>query len=425
MLKKAEAPSDQEALPETPPLGIHDPEAFAVNLARTIEQIGHAASAYLKPREEGTRSFDFADNLTEVVKSLNKVAEFWLADPERTAEAQNRLLFDYFDLWTATMKQMMGGTAAPVAEPDPRDKRFADPEWTQNAFFALLKQFYLITSRWAESLVDDADGLDPKVQRKAAFYVRQISSALAPSNFVLTNPELLRETLASDGANLVRGMRMLAEDIKAGGGDLKIRQSDPSQFVLGENIATTPGKVVFQNDLIQLIQYAPTTEKVLKRPILIVPPWINKFYILDLNEEKSFVKWCVERGQTVFVVSWVNPDERQAKKGFEEYMREGVLASVDAALSISGADGVNAIGYCVGGTLLSVALAYNAAKGDDRIKSATFFAAQVDFSNAGDLSVFADEEQIQSLEKQMGVRGYLEGRSMAAAFNMLRPNELI
>ena len=312
-----------------------------------------------------------------------------------------------------------------MAEPDPRDKRFADPEWSQNAFFAFTKQIYLVTSRWAEAMVEDAKGLDPHVQRKAAFYVRQIVSALAPSNFVLTNPELLRETLASDGANLVRGMHMLAEDIKAGGGDLKIRQSDTTGFVLGENIAITPGKVVFQNNICQLIQYQPTTGTVLKRPLLIVPPWINKFYILDLNEEKSFVRWCVEQGHTVFMVSWVNPDERQSMAGFDEYMREGIFECVEAACSITKADGVNVIGYCVGGTLLTVALSYAAAKGDNRIKSATFFAAQVDFTNSGDLSVFADEEQIESIEKKMGVRGYLEGRNMAAAFNMLRPNELI
>jgi polyhydroxyalkanoate synthase len=424
MLKKAETQNDEAPAPDSP-LGIHDPEAFAVNLARTLEEIARALSAYLKPREEGKRSFDFAEGLSEVIKTLTKVGEYWMGEPERTLEAQNRLLGGYFDLWASSMKRMMGDTTASVAEPDPRDKRFADPEWSQNSFFVFIKQIYLITSRWAESMVDDAEGLDPRLRQKAAFYVRQIVSALSPSNFVLTNPELLRETLQSDGANLVRGMRMLAEDIRAGGGDLKIRQSDLSGFVLGENIATTPGKVVYQNNICQLIQYAPLTETALARPLLIVPPWINKFYILDLNQEKSFVRWCLTQGHTVFVVSWVNPDERQAKASFGEYMREGIYESVDAALSITGADGVNAIGYCVGGTLLSVALAHAAAKGDDRIKSATLFAAQVDFTNAGDLSVFADEAQIESIEKKMGVRGFLDSRNMAAAFNMLRPNELI
>jgi polyhydroxyalkanoate synthase len=424
MLKKAETPTASAQLPENA-VGIRDPEAFAVNLARTIEELGRAASAYLKPREEGKRSFDFADGLTEVVKTLTKVAEYWMSDPERSLEAQNRLLGGYFDLWAASMKRMMGDPTASVAEPDPRDKRFADPEWSQNTFFAFIKQIYLITSRWAEGLVEDAKDLDPRLRRKAAFYVRQIVSALAPSNFVLTNPELLRETLQSDAANLARGMRMLAEDIRAGGGDLKIRQSDLSQFVLGKNIATTPGKVVSQNDICQLIQYAASTDTVLKRPLLIIPPWINKFYILDLNEEKSFVRWAVSQGHTVFVVSWVNPDERQAKASFAEYMRAGIFDSIDAVRDITGSDQVNTIGYCVGGTLLAVALASAAAKGDQRIKSTTLFAAQVDFTHAGDLSVFADEPQIETLEKEMSVRGYLEGRNMAAAFNMLRPNELI
>src|SRR5262249_44924932 len=231
--------------------------------------------------------------------------------------------------------------------------------------------------------------------------------------------------LTSNAAKLVRGMHMLAEDIERGGGHLKIRQSDSSMFEVGRNLAITPGKIIYQNELMQLIQYAPATETVLKRPLLIVPPWINKFYILDLTPEKSFVKWCVEQGHTVFVISWVNPDEHQAKQGFGDYMREGILASVNAALNITGSDGVNTVGYCVGGTLLAVTLGYLAAKRVDAIKSATLFAAQVDFTNAGDLSVFADKEQIESIEKQMSVRGYLEGRNMAAAFNMMRPNELI
>ena len=207
------------------------------------------------------------------------------------------------------------------------------------------------------AMVEDAKGLDEHTRQKAAFYVRQIANALAPSNFAFTNPEVLRETLAENAGNLVRGMHMLAEDIKAGGGELKIRQSDASKFKLGENLATTPGKVIHENDLCQLIQYEPTTKKVLKRPLLIVPPWINKFYILDLNPEKSFIRWCVEQGHTVFVISWVNPDEHQAKKSFEDYMREGIFESLDVIEKATGAKGVNAVGYCVGGTLLSVALA--------------------------------------------------------------------
>jgi polyhydroxyalkanoate synthase len=405
--------------------GVHDPEAFARNVAALVEEGAKALSAYLKPREEGKVVFDLGDSLTEVIKTLGKVTAYWLGDPVRALEAQNRLYAAYLGLWMVSLQRMMGQPVVPFATPDAGDKRFLDPEWSNNAFFDFLKQFYLVTTRWAFEMVDDARDLDPHTRQKAAFYVRQIANALAPSNFIVTNPEVLRETLASDGANLLRGMKMLAEDIAAGGGTLKIRQSDASKFKLGVNLATTPGKVIFQNDLCQLIQYEPATARVLKRPLLIVPPWINKFYILDLNPEKSFVRWCVEQGHTVFVISWVNPDRRQAKKSFEHYMREGVLECLNVIQKETGAKGINAVGYCVGGTLLAVTLAWMAAKGDDRIKSATLFATQIDFTHAGDLKVFVDEDQIAAVEKKMSVRGYLEGHNMASAFNMLRSNDLV
>jgi polyhydroxyalkanoate synthase len=241
---------------------------------------------------------------------------------------------------------------------------------------------------------------------------------------VLTNPELLRETLGSNGENLVRGMHMLAEDIEAGGGDLKIRQSSADQFEVGRNLAVTPGKVIYQNELMQLIQYEPSTPTVLKRPLLIVPPWINKFYVLDLTPEKSFIKWAVDQGNTVFVISWVNPDARLKEKSFEDYMREGTVTALDVIKKATGENKVNAIGYCVGGTLLAITLAYKAAKGDQRIASATFFAAQVDFTHAGDLKVFVDEDQLAAVERRMNARGYLEGKKMANAFNLLRSNDL-
>ena len=404
---------------------IKDPEAFARNLARVVEEAGRAASAYLKPREEGKASFDFADGIGEVVKTLTKVAEYWLIDPERAVEAERRLWGGYINLWATSLKRMMGEPAAPVATPDPRDRRFADPQWSENQFFDFLKQIYLVTSRWAADMVDEASDVEPHTRQKAAFYVRQIANALAPSNFVLTNPELLRETFSSNAENLVRGLHMLAEDIKAGGGDLKIRQSGDGDFELGRNLAASPGNVIFQNEICQLIQYEAATKTVLKRPLLIVPPWINKFYILDLTPEKSFIRWAVGEGHTVFVISWINPDERQARKSFEHYMREGIFTALDVVGAVTRADGVNALGYCVGGTLLAVTLAYMAASGDGRIKSATLFATQVDFTHAGDLKVFVDEEQIADLEYKMHMRGYLEGKRMSNAFNMLRSNDLI
>jgi polyhydroxyalkanoate synthase subunit PhaC len=404
--------------------GSPDVEEFARNVARIMEEGGRAMAAYLKPREEGHVE-DQYDEVNDVVKTLGQVAEYWLRDPQRALELQSSLGKAYLDLWANAVKRMAGEPVPPVAEPDPRDKRFADPEWSTNQFFDFLKQGYLLTVQWANRLVRDAEGLDPHTQQKADFYMRQIANAIAPSNFVLTNPELLRETLSSNAENLVRGMHMLAEDIQAGKGNLKIRQSDVAGFEVGRNLALTPGKVIFENALMQLIQYAPTTDTVLERPLLIVPPWINKFYILDLTPEKSFIRWCVAQGVTVFVVSWVNPDSNLAEKSFEDYMRDGPLAALDAIGQATGARQVNTIGYCVGGTLLATTLAYMATKGDERIASATFFAAQVDFTHAGDLKVFVDEAQIAAREREMDERGYLEGKKMANAFNLLRSNDLI
>ncbi len=405
---------------------VENPEAFAHNLAAALENFGKAAAAYVEPRETGEVKMTLAEELTEVTKTLAKVGQWWTSDPARMVEAQSRLMSGFIQLWTASLQRMMGNEeVAPAAAPAPNDKRFQDEDWRKNQFFDFMKQVYLISTRWAETMVRDAEGLDDHTRHKADFYVKQIAAALSPSNFLLTNPELLKETVASNGANLVRGMKMLAEDIKDGGGDLRIRQTDPSKFKVGENLALTPGKVIYQNDVCQILQYEPTTPDVLRRPLLIVPPWINKFYILDLTPEKSFIKWAVDQGQTVFVISWVNPDQRQAGKSFEHYMKEGILEALDVIEKVTKIREVNTIGYCVGGTLLAVTLAYCAAVGDDRIKSATLFTTQVDFQNAGDLKVFVDEDQIKILEDSMSERGYLEGKRMAAAFNSLRANDLI
>jgi poly[(R)-3-hydroxyalkanoate] polymerase subunit PhaC len=406
-------------------VGDVDIEALSRNLARLIEEGGKALAAYLKPREEGKIRGDLTEGLTDAVKTVGRVAEYWMSDPQRAIELQTSLGRAYLDLWAGAVKRMAGEHPEPVVAPDPRDKRFSDPEWSQNQFFDFLKQAYLLTAQWTDRLVKDAAGIDEHTRKKAEFYVKQIANAISPSNFVLTNPELLRETLSSNGENLVRGMHMLSEDIKAGQGVLKIRQSDPSMFDVGKNLATTPGKVVFQNELMQLIQYQATTKNTLKLPLLIVPPWINKFYILDLAPEKSFIKWCVDQGITVFVISWVNPDARLASKSFEEYMREGVITAINTFEAITGEKQLNAIGYCVGGTLLAITLAYFAAKKQNRVKSATLFTAQVDFTYAGDLMVFVDEERIRQLETHMKEQGYLEASRMANTFNMLRSNDLI
>jgi len=402
-----------------------DPEAFAMNLARAMESSGQALAAYLKPRESGEITDKPPSELAEVVKTFSALAEYWLSDKDRAAELQMKIGKAYLDLWGSAVRRLAGEPAEPAIAPSPRDKRFNDPEWKSNQFFDFVMQLYLLTTQWAQDLVRNAEGLDPHTRKKAEFYVQQIANALAPSNFVLTNPEVLRETLASSGDNLVRGMKMLAEDIEAGGGTLRIRQSDPSNLVVGVNMATTPGKVIFQNELMQLIQYQPATETVLRTPLLIVPPWINKFYILDLRPEKSFIKWCVDQGITVFVISWVNPDKRLGSKTFDDYMKEGPLAAMDAIEKATGELKVHTMGYCVGGTLLASTLAWLAEKRRVRVTSATFLAAQVDFTRAGDLLVFVDEGQISALERDMQAAGVLEGSKMAMAFNMLRSNDLI
>lgn len=400
-------------------------EAFAMNVARAMESGGKALAAYLKPRESGEVQDRPPAELTEVVKTFTSVAEYWLSDTSRASDLQTKLAKDYLDLWGSAARRMAGQDAAPAIAPSPRDKRFADPEWKSNQFFDFVMQLYLLTTKWAQELVSDADGLDPQTRRKAEFYIQQVINALSPSNFVLTNPEVLRETVASSGENLARGLKMLAEDIAAGKGMLKIRQSNPDNLVVGVNMATTPGKVIYQNEMMQLIQYSPTTEKVLRTPLLIVPPWINKFYILDLKPEKSYIKWCVDQGITVFVISWVNPDKRLGNKSWEDYMKEGPLTAMDVIEKVTGEMKVHTAGYCVGGTMLATTLAWLAEKRRQRVSSATFFAAQVDFTHAGDLLVFVDEEQVAALEKDMKAAGVLEGSKMAMAFNMLRSNDLI
>ena len=406
---------------------VKDPERFALNMARMVEQAGKAASAWAEPREKGQVRDHVAEPVVDMVKTFSKLSEYWLADPQRALEAQTRLFAGYMTVWANAIQKVTPNAEAPqdAVKPEHGDKRFQDPEWGRNAFFDFLKQAYLVTSRWANELVEHAEGLDDHTRHKASFYVKQVSNAIAPSNFILTNPELFRETVASNGENLVRGMKMLAEDIAAGKGDLKLRQADYSPFEIGKNLATTPGKVIGRSDVAEIIQYDPATETVLKRPLLICPPWINKYYILDLNPQKSFIRWAIEQGHTVFVISWINPDERHGAKGWEAYIREGLQYGLDTVEKATGEKGVNAIGYCVGGTLLAAALALLAQEGDDRIKSATFFTTQVDFTYAGDLKVFVDEEQVAAVERSMNEKGYLDGTKMATAFNMLRSGDLI
>ena len=405
---------------------LRDPEAFARNMARLVEQAGKAASAWVTPREKGMAQDSINEPLADMVKTFSKLSQYWLGEPSRALEAQTRLFSGYMGVWLNAVRRLgEGEPAADPAETGPGDRRFQDPEWGRNAFFDFVRQAYLVTSRWAQDLVEEAEGLDEHTRHKAQFYVRQIASAMSPSNFILTNPEVFRETMATNGENLVRGMSMLAEDIEAGGGELRLRQADSSKFAVGENLATTPGKVVARSDVAEIIQYEPVTKTVLRRPLLVCPPWINKYYILDLTPKKSFIAWALAQGHTIFVISWVNPDERHADKDWDAYWREGIQFAMDAIVEATGESQVNVLGYCVGGTLLAAALARLSKMGDQRVRSATFLATQVDFEHAGDLKVFVDQDQIAALERAMSQKGYLEGTRMATAFNMLRSSDLI
>ena len=348
-----------------------------------------------------------------------------LADPKRVVQAQMELWQQYLKLWEVTTQRMMGQKVEPLAEPAKGDKRFTDPAWKDELVFDYLKQSYLLTARWLQSTVKEVEGVDEKTAKKVDFYTRQFIDAVSPSNFALTNPQVVKATVESKGENLLKGLQNMLADLERGKGKLTIRQTDMDAFKVGKNVATSPGKVVYQNDLMQLIQYAPATAEVYATPLLIVPPWINKFYILDLKPENSFIKWETEQGYTVFVISWVNPDERLSKLVFEDYMKLGPLAALGAIEQATGQRQVSAIGYCIGGTLMAATLSYMAARGDDRIAACTFFTAQVDFTEPGELGVFIDEDQLAGIEEMMSKKGYLEGSEMATTFNLLRANDLI
>jgi polyhydroxyalkanoate synthase len=347
------------------------------------------------------------------------------ADPSVLASATVNWWLDAMQLWQSSWMKAAGLDAPPVAAPAKGDARFKDADWSTNFLFDYIKQSYLIAARHIQHTVSTVQGLPEESEKKVAFFTRQYVDALSPSNFLLTNPQVLRETAASGGQNLVRGLNNLLADLEKGGGELRISMTDESAFQLGRNVATTPGEVVFQNELMQLIQYRPTTPQVLRRPLLIIPPWINKYYILDLREKNSFIRWAVAQGHTVFVVSWVNPDAQLAQKGFEDYMLEGPLAALDHIEKATGEKQANVIGYCLGGTLLGATLGFLSHKKQHRVASATFFVSLLDFSQPGELGVFIDEAQVANLERKMNERGYLEGSEMAGTFNLLRANDLV
>ena len=348
-----------------------------------------------------------------------------LANPMALVETQAEFWQDYLTLWQRTTQRMLGFAAEPVIEPAKDDRRFRHEQWSENTVFDFIKQSYLLSARCLHGTVKGADGLDDTTRRRLEFHTRQLVDALSPSNFAHTNPEVVAATMESGGGNLVKGLENLLDDLERGKGKLKVSMTDREAFEIGKNIATTPGKVVYQNELMQLIQYTPTTRQVDRRPLLIIPPWINKFYILDLQPKNSFIKFCLDQGKTVFVISWINPDERHRDLGWESYMTLGPLAALDAIEEATGEAEVNVIGYCIGGTLLATVLGHMAATGDHRFTSATFFTCIMDFEEAGELTLFVDEEQLAKIERQMEEKGYLDAGAMAATFNLMRANDLI
>ncbi len=408
---------------ETEKPALPDPQEIAKTYAEVAQRASKLITEHMQ-RQVKKGVTPPQDELGVAQAFMDMMAKM-LANPYQLAQAQMNLVWDYFSLWQHSMLRFMGMQTPPVATPPKGDKRFKDEQWEEHFLFDFIKQSYLITARHIHDSVCCVKGLDTHTQEKVNFFTRQFIDAMSPSNFVHTNPEVFRETVKSHGQNLLKGFNNLLRDIEDGDGQLRVKMTDTTAFELGKNVATTPGKVVFQNDLIQLLQFNPSTPKQYKRPLLIVPPWINKYYILDLRDKNSYIKWATDQGHSVFVISWVNPDERLAQKSFEDYLTEACMTAVDKVCEQTGEKEINAAGYCLGGTLLGTTAAYMAAKKDKRIASVTFFTTMLDFSIPGELGVFIDEKQVASLEEKMKERGYLEGTEMAGTFNMLRANDLI
>lgn len=399
-----------------------------VEMATALAEVAQRASRLLAQSIErrSREGITVARDEIGVARAFMDLSAQLLANPYKLARTQMNMLWDYFDLWQRSSLKMLGMSAmAPMVAPIKGDNRFRDIDWEQHFLFDFLKQSYLITARHLHETVCCVEGLDVPTQQKINFFTRQYIDALSPSNFALSNPEVFRETLRTHGQNLVKGLNNLLQDVEAGDGQLRIRMTDTSAFEMGKNVATTPGKVIYQNELMQLIQYAPTTPEQFKQPLLIVPPWINKYYILDLRERNSLVKWATDQGYTTFIISWVNPDEKLVDKNFSDYVLQGALAAIDQIEQATGEKKVHLAGYCLGGTLLMTTLAYMVGKKDPRAASATFFTTMLDFSQPGELGVFVDEQVVSYLEKRMQKRGYLDGHEMAGTFNMMRANDLI
>jgi polyhydroxyalkanoate synthase subunit PhaC len=401
-------------------------DALNRNLAEAMTRSNNVFSTAFQQQRERPGANARMDPLG-VGEAVNSVWSKLAADPEGLRDAHGELWRRYGEIWQSHATRYFAGPGAPMPEVTPiKDRRFKDPEWQTDPFFSMMRETYLATAGFITDLVERTEGVDADTKRKAAFFIKQAVDAASPSNFLLTNPTILRATLEQSGQNLLRGLDNLGQDLKRGRGYLSISQADPDAFEVGVNIATSPGKVIFRNEIIEIIQYDPATDTVYEAPLLIFPPWINKFYIMDLQPKNSMIRWLVGQGHTVFLASWVNPDASLAERTFEDYMRDGVFAGVEAVTKAANTKKVNTVGYCIGGTLLAATLAYMSAKGDDRIQSATFFASQSDFELAGELKVFTDAHAIQFLDERMEAEGgVLDAQVMADTFNSLRANDLI
>jgi polyhydroxyalkanoate synthase len=396
-------------------------EQLSLNLARAAMTTQAALSAAALKAHEPLNP----DPL-QVGPAMGQVITRLAAQPDQVIRAQAELFERYMELWRVAAGRLAGQDAPPVVVPAKGDKRFADPAWNSHPVFDIMKQSYLLTSNWLNDLVAGVEGVDAQTKHRAQFFTKLLTDAFSPSNYLASNPVALNEALSSHGESLVRGAERFAADLARGGGKLAISQTDLDRFKVGENVATAPGKVVFQAPLFQLIQYAPTTDKVHETPLLIFPPWINKFYILDLRPENSMIRWLTDQGFTVFLTSWINPDATLSDKTLDHYMVEGMYAAIAQVLAQCNVAKVNTVGYCIGGTLLACTLAHMAAHGLNTVGAATFFASQQDFAEAGDLSLFTSEAWLGELDRRMDeAGGVLPSAAMADTFNLLRANDLI
>lgn len=420
------AATAEKTMDDTTAGAAHDPLLFAHNMAQAAQEWLGIMQEVAQHGMEEPDIYGEQESLY-IGKLFMEALATLMADPNRVLEMQHHFFLEWVELWRQSAEKFIGIPAvARFAEAAEKDRRFRDEAWQKSAVYDFIKQSYLLNAKWVQQMMGEAGRMDPKLARSVDFYTRQFVDAAAPSNFLLTNPEALRATLESNGENLVQGLRNMRKDIARGGGKLKISMTNEEAFAPGHNLAITPGKVVYQNELMQLIQYAPSTQQVYKTPLLFMPAWINKFYIADLQPENSFIRWLTEQGHTVFVISWANPDAQLSKKSFDDYMYLGPLAAMDAIREATGEEQVNILGYCLGGTLLSITLAWlEAKKQAGRVRSASFLTTMIDFSEPGELAVFIEEEQLKILEKKMSEKGYLEAEEMSNVFNLLRANDLI